>query len=193
MAGLALDKNPDAKIINAINYTETIARTFTHFEYCPKPIIAAVNGIAYGFGTGITLACDIVIASDKAKFGLKEINHGIMPTDVILRGVEYMGKHAIAYMSLTGFTISPAEALTMGLVNKVVPHEELMTAVGKICDVLKQGAPLAQRLVKKLMNRNARADWDWAVATSPVLFFSEDVAEAQAAFAEKRKPQFKGR
>jgi len=192
-AGADVGKFEFDKIIKGIEFIENVARPFMHFEYLPKPVIAAVNGYAYGFGTGITLACDVVIASDKARFSTREVNWGQIPIETLLRGAEILGKRTIAYMALTGATFSAEEAKAVGLVNKVVPHDQLMEEVMKIAEGVKKGAPLAQRMIKKLLNRKCREDWDWTVAMMPSLFASEDVAEARAAFMEKRKPEFKGR
>ncbi len=181
------------KVIKGIEFIENVARPFMHFEYLPIPVIAAVNGYAYGFGTGITLTCDIVIASDKARFSTREVNWGQIPIETLLRGAEILGKRTIAYMALTGATFNAEEAKAVGLVNRVVPHDQLMEEVGKVAERLKNGAPLAQKMIKKLLNRKCREDWDWTVAMMPTLFSSEDVAEARAAFMEKRKPEFKGR
>ena len=159
----------------------------------PKPVIAAVNGYAYGFGTGITLSCDVVIASDKAKFSTREVNWGQIPIETLLRGAEHMGKRTIAYMALTGATFSAQEAKEVGLINKVVPHDQLMEEALKIAEGMKKGAPLAQKMIKRVLNRKCREDWDWTMAMMPAIFSSEDVAEARAAFMEKRKPEFKGR
>jgi enoyl-CoA hydratase len=192
-AGADVGKFEFDKVINGIEFIENVARTFMHFEYLPKPVIAAVNGYAYGFGTGITLTCDVVIASDKAKFGTKEVNWGQVPIESLLRGAEILGKRAISYMALTGASFTAEEAKDMGLVNKVVTHDQLMEEVMKIAEGMKKGAPLAQKAIKKILNRKCREDWDWTVAMMPTIFASEDVAEARAAFMEKRKPVFKGR
>ena len=192
-AGADVGKFEFDKIIKGIEFIENVARPFMHFEYLPKPVIAAVNGYAYGFGTGITLACDVVIASDKARFSTREVNWGQIPIETLLRGTEILGKRTIAYMALTGATFSAEEAKAVGLVNKVVPHDQLMEEVMKIAEGMKKGAPLAQKMIKKVLNRKCREEWDWTIAMMPTLFSSEDVAEARAAFMEKRKPQFKGR
>ena len=192
-AGADVGKFEFDKIINGVIFIENVARAFMHFEYLPKPVIAAVNGYAYGFGTGITLACDVVIASDKAKFSTREVNWGQIPIETLLRGAEILGKRTIAYMALTGATFSAEEAKAVGLVNRVVPHDQLMEEALKIAEGMKKGAPLAQKMIKRVLNRKCREDWEWTMAMMPTVFSSEDVAEARAAFMEKRKPEFKGR
>ena len=113
------------KVSTGMYFMELVAKAFNHFEYIPKPVVMAVNGIAYGFGTGITLTGDIVIASDRAKFSIREINHGAIPIETLTRGMEVMGKHRIAYLSLMANDITAEEAKAIGLVNTVVPHGQV--------------------------------------------------------------------
>jgi enoyl-CoA hydratase/carnithine racemase len=192
-AGADVGKFEFDKIVKGIEFIENVARPFLHFESLPKPVIAAVNGYAYGFGTGITLTCDVVIASEKARFSTREVNWGQIPIETLLRGAEILGKRTIAYMALTGATFNAEEAKAVGLINKVVPHDQLMEEAWKIADGMKKGAPLAQKLIKKVLNRKAPEEWAWTTMMMPTIFSSEDVAEARAAFMEKRKPEFKGR
>ena len=192
-AGADVEKFEFDKIIKGVDFIENVAKPFMHFEYMPKPVIAAVNGYAYGFGTGITLACDVVIASDKARFSTREVNWGQIPIETLLRGAEILGKRVIGYMTLTGATFNAEEAKDVGLVNRVVPHDQLMEEVMKLAEAMCKGAPLAQKMIKRVLNRKCHEDWDWTMAMMPTIFSSEDVAEARKSFLEKRKPEFKGR
>jgi len=192
-AGADVGRFEFGKIIQGMEFINIVARPFLHFETIPKPVIAAVNGIAYGFGTGITLVCDIVVASEKAQFSTREINWGAIPIETLVRGFEILGKHNISYMALTADTIDAHEAKAVGLVNKVVPDDQLMVEVERICNKLKTGAPVAQAAIKRTLNRKCHEDWDFTVAMMPAIFATEDMAEARKAFMEKRKPVFKGR
>jgi enoyl-CoA hydratase/carnithine racemase len=181
------------KVGAGMYFMQLVAKTFNHFEYIPKPVVMAVNGIAYGFGTGITLTGDIVIASDKAKFSIREINHGAIPIETLTRGMEIMGKHRISYLSLMANDMGAEEAKAIGLVNTVVPHDQLRVEVARVCDKLKNGAPFAQAAIKRILNRKSHEDWDFALGIMPSVFATDDVAEARRAFMEKRKPKFTGK
>jgi 1,4-dihydroxy-2-naphthoyl-CoA synthase len=107
--------------------------------------------------------------------------------------MEVMGKHRIAYLSLMANDIGAEEARAMGLVNTVVPHDQLKAEVGRVCDKLKNGAPFAQAAIKRTLNRKCHEDWDFALGIMPAVFATDDVAEARKAFVEKRKPKFTGK
>lgn len=181
------------KVGSGMYFMQLVVKAFEHFEYIPKPVVMAVNGIAYGFGAGITLTGDIVIASDKARFSIREVNHGAIPIETLTRGMEVLGKHNISYLSLMANDINAEEARAMGLVNVVVPHDQLKAEVDKVCDKLKNGAPFAQAAIKRILNRRCHEDWDFGLGIMPAVFATDDVAEARKAFMEKRKPKFTGK
>ncbi len=181
------------KVSQGMYFMQLVVKVFEHFEYIPKPVIMAVNGVAYGFGTGITLTGDIVIASDKAKFSIREINHGAVPIETLTRGMEVMGKHNISYMSLMANDIDAYEAHRLGLVNTVVPHDQLKAEVKRVADQLKESAPFAIAAIKRTLNLKCHEHWDYALGIMPAVFATEDMAEARKAFVEKRKPKFTGK
>ena len=176
-----------------IDWMKADVETFKQVETIPKVVIGAVNGLAFGFGAGIILSCDIVYASDQAKFGLREIHWGLVPADMIRRGMELMGKRDIAYLSITGDDVDAHEAKAMGWINKVIPHDQLMDEVYTLADRLGEGPPVAYDVIKRMLNRKCHEDFDSYIETVAALFATEDAAEAREAFLEKRKPVFKGR
>src|SRR4030065_62198 len=136
----------------------------------------------------------VVILTGKGDAFSAGADVGKFEFDKIIKGVEFIenvAKRTIAYMTLTGATFTAEEAKAVGLVNKVVPHDQLMPEVMKLAEGMKQGAPLAQRMIKRVLNRKCREDWDWTCLMMPTIFSSEDVAESMKALKEKRKPQVK--
>ncbi|MFC1989675.1 enoyl-CoA hydratase/isomerase family protein [Chloroflexota bacterium] len=162
-----------------------------------KPVIAAVNGPAVGFGAELATMCDFRIVSDRARFGWVFTRRGIVP-DI---GGCYLlprlvGVEKACELIFTGDIIEAQEAERIGLVSKVVPHEELETATRALADRLKSAAPLAIRFAKHGIYTGLRRDFEWAMEYANfaygVLFQTDDVREGMAAFKEKRKPIFKG-
>jgi enoyl-CoA hydratase/carnithine racemase len=151
-----------------------------------------VNGLAYGGGLELTLLCDIVIASDKATFALPEGRRGIFPGTAIGKIHEILGKHKAMELMLTGEPIDAKEAEKIGLVNKVVPHDELKKAVVEMAEKLKAVAPLSHRTIKYLWKNKPKA-WEHWREQLVELAFTEDAAEAARAFFEKRQPVWRGR
>ncbi len=164
-------------------------------ESLDKPVIAAINGFALGGGCELAMACDVRISSEKAKFGQPEVNLGIIPgfggTQRLSRLV---GKGMAKYLVMTAEIISADEALRIGLVERVVPAEELMGNAIKVAKTIMLKAPYAVAVAKSVINNGLSLDMKSACTleiesfTAP--FSSDDKREGMAAFLEKRKPHF---
>jgi enoyl-CoA hydratase/carnithine racemase len=174
------------------DFIESCMRAFRSVEECPKPVIAAVNGFAFGFGFEISFTCDITLASDKASFGLAEIKHGVIPAITITRGLEMVSRKQVAYLAMTGENIDAQTAKELGFVNKVVPHDQLMDEAVSVAKKILQNGPLALTNLKRLLNRNSELHFKDVINFMPGLFMSEDLREGMNAFRERRKAVFKG-
>lgn len=162
------------------------------------PTIAAVNGFALGGGCELALSCDIIIAGEKAKFGQPEVGLGITPgfsgTQRLPRRV---GIGKAKELIFTGRMIGAAEALEIGLVNKVVPQEDLMGEAVAMAESIAKNAPLAVKYSKAAIARGLEMDIDDGIAMENELFAmcfaSEDQKEGMQAFLEKRHADFKNK
>ncbi|MDH4125756.1 MAG: enoyl-CoA hydratase-related protein [Gammaproteobacteria bacterium] len=162
------------------------------------PVIARVNGLAVGGGFELVLGCDIVIAAEHASFGLPEARVGRMPVDGGMILLPRMIPQKVAMgMLLTGRRISAAEAMQYGLVNEVVPPEQLDEAVNRWLAEILECAPLSVKAIKECVKETSDLSIDEAQAKRlPSLIAalqSEDADEGPRAFREKRKPDWKGR
>ena len=166
---------------------------FEAIETLPKPVVAAVNGYAFGFGLEISLVCDVVIASDRARFSLREMNHGLLPAVTVTRGLDIMGRRRVAWLALTSEDLSAEEAREYGIVNKVVPHDELVSEYELLARKLATRAPLAVATTKRLINKGAGAMYREGENLMPAIFATADVAEGRLSFEEKREPDYRGR
>jgi len=163
-----------------------------------KPLIAAVHGLALGGGLEIALACDIRIASEKAQFGMPEVNLGLIPgwggTQRLPRMVPWC---KAAELLLMGKTIDAQEAYRIGLVNKVVPREQVMSTAKEWAETICQAGPLAVGAAKEAMIRGSSMPLEDGLALEGSLFSrimdTEDYAEGIAAYNEKRKPVYKAK
>lgn len=166
-----------------------------------KPLIAAVNGAALGGGTEIALACDLVVAADTATFGLPEVKRGILAAaGGAFRLVQQLPKKVAMEILLTGDPIDAARALELGLVNLVVPHDELLGAAMRLAERITVNAPLSVQASKRIAlgiadGRIGSDDAGWALTRreSKVVMRSEDATEGPRAFAERRLPEWRGR
>jgi len=164
----------------------------------PKPIIAMVNGPALGGGCELAMACDIIIASENARFGQPEILLSLIPggggTQMLPRLV---GEKKAKELVFTGETINAEEALRIGLVNKVVPKETLREAVGEFAANLCRRSPIILKLAKLAVNKALETPLSvglaYEVDLCALCFGTEDLYEGAKAFKEKRTPNYKGK
>ncbi len=167
-------------------------------RFFSKPLICAVNGFALGGGTEFALACDIVIAADHAKFGLPEVKRGILAgAGGPIRLIRAVPKAIALEIMMTGDHITAQRALEIGLVNAVVPYDQLMDEAIKMAERIVCNAPLSVRGAKELAYKSYDMDLKKAFELNVVIGtrvgMSEDAIEGPRAFAEKRAPQWKGR
>ena len=171
---------------------------FNAVDSFPKPIIAMVNGYCLGGGCEVALACDIRIASESASFGQPEINLGIIPGGGgTQRLTRLVGEGKAMEMILSGEIINAQEAYRLGLVNQVVPADQLLTKTMEIANRIAEKSPIAVRFAKEAVKLASRSNLDEGLRREVDLFAlcfsSEDKDEGVRAFLEKRKPEFKGR
>ena len=173
---------------------QELIRLMTALE---KPIIAAVNGFATGAGLHIALACDIIVASEKAKFRESFVAIGLIPD---MGGFYFLplrvGVPKAKELMMTARLFDAQEAAAMGLVNKVVPHEELEKEVDALADQLANGPARAYAMIKSPLNlwpANLQILMEVEANQQAIAFTTEDFDEGRRSFLEKRKPHFTGR
>jgi enoyl-CoA hydratase len=166
-------------------------RTFAAVEESTLPIIAAVNGWALGGGCELTLACDMVIASARARFGMPEASLGLVPGYGVLRAPQVIGRQMTKLLVMAAERIDAQEALRIGLVQRIVPHESLMPEALALAGKIALNSSYAHLIGKKLVNRGIdRSEFDYSVEALTVLQSSDDTREGIAAFMEKRTPRY---
>ncbi|MFQ5826115.1 MAG: enoyl-CoA hydratase/isomerase family protein [Dehalococcoidia bacterium] len=199
-AGADLDSPlfTDISAKNSVDLFKVVNGVILNIRKMPKAIIAAVNGAAVGGGCNLALACDIIVAAEGARFGEAFINLGLQPdyggTFFLPRLV---GPAKALELMLTGKLIDAREAERIGMVNQVVPAEELMQTARELAGTIAQKSPLAVAYTKAAVYQAMHSDIDAALEAEArgqsLLFLTEDLQEGVRAFLEKRAPQFKGR
>ena len=167
-------------------------------EDLDKPVIAAINGYAMGAGFDMALMCDLRVTSDRARLSESYINMGLIPGD---GGAFFLprlvGTSKALELLLTGHVMTAEEALGLGIVNRVVPHDRLMEETLKLASVIAGKPPLAVRMMKRAvyqgLTSTLRAHLDYISSQESLLSETGDHREAARAFLEKRKPVFRGK
>lgn len=194
-AGLDLKEFMAATVEDDPKRGAVVRRTFSAVRNAAVPVIAAVNGPALGAGCVLASVCDMRIAADNATFGLPEINVGRCGGGAHIGRLVPQG--ALRRMFFTGRPIDAAEAFRIGLVDEVVPAEELAAAAGRLAAVIADKAPLGLRFGKQALNEIEFMPVEDGYAReqqySTRLMATEDAREATRAVVEKRAPVFKGR
>ncbi len=195
-----------ADIVEMLNFSAAEGRTFGQLgqatflkiEKMNKPVIAAINGFALGGGCELSMACDIRIASEKAKFGQPEVGLGIVPGfGGTQRLPRLVGKGKAKEIIFTGDIFDAQEALRIGLVQKVVAPEELMETAKAMAKRIMKNGPYAVRLCKDAINMGLDIDLasgqEYEATLFAVTCATDDKKEGMSAFVDKRKPSFSGK
>lgn len=179
----------------AKKFSEDGSRLFRKIETMNKVVIAAVNGFALGGGCELAMACDIRIASEKAKFGQPEVGLGIIPGfSGTQRLARLVGLGRAKELMFTGLHINADEAYRIGLVNKITDKDSLMEEAYKMAEKIVSNSGVAVRYAKEAVNMGIETDIDTGIAYESnifgLCFASKDQKEGMTAFLEKRKPEF---
>jgi len=189
------ERRPPNQIVETVLGYWQVIPTLRNLD---RPVIAAVNGPAVAYGAGVALGCDIIIASDKAKFNFGFVLVGTHPP----LGISYnlprqIGTKKTLELMFTGKTIDANEAEKIGLVNQVVPHDQFEATVREFAQSLAKQPPIAIGLIKKAVYQGMDIDLASVMEVSArnqvICLYSEDLQEAVKAWQEKRKPVFTGK
>lgn len=188
----------DMDYTSAKEYTKYTQGLYNYIEDIPLPVIAAIDGYAMGGGLEISLCCDLRVASEDAMLGQSEINIGAIPggggTQRLPREI---GLGNAKELMFTGEPIDAERAHGMGLVNRVVPNDQLMKECHKLCDKMLQHSPDILSVLKETINTGMKTDLQSGLELEKLawasVFTSDDLTEGVSAFLENRDPEYEGR
>jgi len=197
VAGADILEMKDMNALEGMAFSQRGHEAFSVLENMGKPVIAAVNGFALGGGFELALACDFIYASDKARVGFPETTLGIHPGfGGTQRTAKIAGLAKAKELIFTGKMITAQEAYEMGLINKVVPHDQLMNEVMAIAEKIKANGPVAIRFAKECINKSLSLDNKEGLMLEAkdfgLCFATKDQKEGMTAFVDKRKPTYTG-
>lgn len=195
-AGADIKQMASASVVDMLN--GTFVELFDGLMQIKKPVIAAVSGYALGGGCELALACDLIVASETARFGQPEVTIGVIPgAGGTQRLARVVGKALAMEMVLNNRMLTAAEALQFGMVNRVVSSDRWLEEAIALAEEIASRAPLAVRLGKEAVNRAFELPLGEGLAAERRLFYSlfatQDQKEGMAAFIEKRKPNWQGK
>jgi enoyl-CoA hydratase len=195
VAGTDITEMESLTSFEAREFASLASKAIDKVENLDRPVIAAINGFALGGGCELAMACDIRIASEKARLGQPEINLGIIPgSGGTQRLARLVGSSKAKQLIFTGEVVDAKTALDIGLVDRVVPNDHLMDEAKKIAAVISSKSKVALALAKSAINRgldlDLRTALNYEIECFAQCFASEDQREGMRAFLEKRKANF---
>ncbi|MGY1773721.1 enoyl-CoA hydratase/isomerase family protein [Blastococcus sp. SYSU D00813] len=176
----------DGDVARVRPHLRRVLDAFTSVERCAVPVVGAVNGIAFGGGTELALACDVVLAAESARFAFKEPTMGLMPTYGIVRGPDVVGRPWTRYLALSGREITAAQAERAGLVQEVHPDGALLDAAVALAADMAARPALAVQVAKAFVNRDAVGGTAESLEATALLFATPEHRAAARAFAAGR-------
>ena len=197
VAGADINGYIDRTVLEYVDFQRLGRLVYDRLERLRQPVIAAVNGYALGGGFELVLVADLVVAADTATFGLPEAKLGLLPGGGgTQRLPRLVGRNKAKELLMTADFITAMEARELGIVNRVVPAEELLPAAHALADRILQRAPLAVEMAKQLVNDGLQASLATAITQemgmTATLYATTDAREGITAFIEKRSPRFTG-